>query len=106
MLFPIPIPVANGQLGVSTAVLFTASSSPVKVDSITVVNTDSLTRTFNLFVTRVGSTARRITPVNLSLIAGAMYEGSPVHLGNGDSISGNASTAAVLDYNITATAYV
>lgn len=89
---------ANGQLPSSKGTLFTAAG-PTVVQLIVLVNTDASARTVNLYVKR--ATSRRITPVNLSLDVGAMYDREgPITLDTGDLIEGDASAATVVDYTI------
>lgn len=89
---------ANGQLPSSKGTLYTATASTI-IKSIVLVNTDVAARTINLYVKR--STSRYISPVALSVAAGASYVSDMViTLSSGDLIEGDASAAAVVDYSI------
>lgn len=89
---------AEGQLPATKTTLFTAAS-PTIIKSITLVNTDSVARTVNLYIKR--TTSRHIIPVNLSLAAGACYADDLNRvLGTGDILEGDASSASVIDYVI------
>ena len=93
---------ADGQLADSKAALYTvAARTEAIINSITLVNTDSVTRTVNLYVKRDGSNSRRIIPKDLSLVAGASLEhNSVVTLEAADVLEGDASAADVVDYVI------
>ena len=87
---------ANGQLPASKGTLYTAAAAVI-IKTITLVNTDSVARTVNLYVKR--TTSRRIIPVNLSLNAGVwMGLDDAIALSAGDLIEGDASAATVVDY--------
>ena len=91
---------ANGQLPVSIGTLYTvpASTSTI-VKSITLVNTDTVTRTVNLYIST--GTARRIIPKDLSLLAGESFRVDEVFtLEATHLIRGDASAASVVDYVI------
>jgi hypothetical protein len=92
---------ASGQLAGSKGTLYTVpGSTQAVVKSITLVNTDSVTRTVNLYVNTAG-TSRRICPKDLSLPAGAMFElDRVITLEAADLIEGDASTATVVDFVI------
>ena len=99
----VPFPIAGGTLPTTTGDLFTSPASRlVRVDSITIVNNDTVARTINLLLKRSGATAQRIAPKNLSLGAGAMFQRGPLALGGGDVIQGDASVAGQLDFSIQA----
>lgn len=91
---------ANGQLGSSTATLYTTPSSTTTIiKSIVLCNTDSSTRTINLYV-NTGSD-RRITPKDLSLGAGELFIiDEVITLEATHLIRGAASSATVVDYTI------
>ncbi len=89
---------SNGQLPSSKGTLYTATAAVV-VNSITLVNTDSVTRTVNLYI-KTG-TSRHIIPVALSLTTGSAYLDDITRcLNSGDLIEGDASAATVVDYVI------
>lgn len=64
---------ADGQLPAATGDIYTASAAVV-VKAITIVNTDSVARTVNLFLLPSGGTARQLLPTDITLAAGdALY---------------------------------
>lgn len=91
---------ANGQLAASTGTLYTVPSSTTTIiKSILLVNTDTSTRTVNLFVS--SGTNRRIIPKDLSLKAGESYIFDEVlTLEATHTVKGDASSATVVDYTI------
>lgn len=96
---------ADGQLPNSKTTLYTVAASTIAhLSHIILVNTDSSTRTANLYVKRSGSTSRRIIAKDHSLAAGATLtvptNDSAIRLSEGDVIEGDASVAAVVDYFI------
>ncbi len=60
---------ADGQLASTIGDLYTSASTDAAT-TITLVNTDSVARTVNLYHTPSGGTARRVIPKDLSLSAG------------------------------------
>jgi hypothetical protein len=58
---------ADGQLASSIGDLYTAGAAGIGVSSIVLVNTDSVARAVNLYLTPSGGTARRLIPKDLSL---------------------------------------
>ena len=60
---------ADGQLAATIGDLYTSASTDAAT-TITLVNTDSVARTVNLYHTPSGGTARRVIPKDLSLSAG------------------------------------
>lgn len=89
------------QLPSTTTTLYTVPGGYVgRVESITIVNTDAATRTFNLYVLSSGVTTRLVQK-NLSIAAGSGYfSGVTINIPDGASIQGDASTAAVIDCTI------
>lgn len=92
----------NGQLPSTIGDLYTSPALiTTVVKTITVVNTDSVSRTVDLYILPAAGTARRITPRLMPL---GSYESivfdSVFTLGAGDKIQGNASAATVCDYVI------
>lgn len=88
----------DGQLANAKGTLYTAPASTQTIlKHITVVNTDSSARTFNLYFNN--GTSRQITAVDQSLAVGAIYEweGS-ITLEAGDLIEGVGEVASQLDY--------
>jgi len=92
-----PALLANGQLPSAKSTLFTATTDTI-VKSITLVNTDVVSRTVNLYIKRASS--RRIIPVNLSLGAGSVAIVDDLVISSGDLIEGDASVATIVDYSI------
>lgn len=92
---------AQGQLAAAKATIYTTPAvTQAIVKSITVINTDTVARTVNLYVNSAG-TSRRIVPKDLSLAAGAMVEIDRVlTLEAADLIEGDCSAATVADYII------
>lgn len=93
---------ADGQLPGSKTAIFTAASITY-VRFLRLVNSDSSTRTTNIYVKRSGGTSRRILDKDKSLTAGVMYDvlgASLLVLSIGDVIEGDADSAAKVDYLI------
>lgn len=61
---------ADGQLATSEGNLYTAITDGIAVTAICLVNTDSTSRTLNLYLKPKGGTSRRIIPKNITLAAG------------------------------------
>ncbi|MBI5387318.1 MAG: hypothetical protein HZA90_21870 [Verrucomicrobia bacterium] len=85
--------------------LYTAPTTPTAraavVKSIRLVNTDTASRTINLFFKKEGGTARLIMPKDLSVAAGCLVvDSEEVSLGSGDKIQGKASAGNKIDYVI------
>ncbi len=91
---------ANGQLAASKGTLYTTPSvTTTIVKTITLVNTDSVTRTVNLYIN--AGTSRRIIPKDLSLKTGEAYiVDEPLTLEATHLIEGDASAATVVDFTI------
>jgi hypothetical protein len=88
-----------GQLGTGTAGnLYTVpSDKSAIIKCIRLVNTDTQSRTVNLYV-KVGSTTQRIVPVDMSLAAGALaVDNGEITLAEGNEVQGDASTASKID---------
>jgi len=68
---------ADGQLAAAIGDLYTAGATVI-VTSITLVNTDTVDRTVNLYLTPSGGTARRLIPKTMTLAAGysLMFDGA------------------------------
>lgn len=92
----------NGQLDSSTTVLYTVPTGmEAVVLNIVLVNTDSSARTVNLYYKRSGGTRRRIVSKDSTLDAGFTLEKTAkVTMQADDTIEGDASAAAVVDYVI------
>ncbi len=95
---------ANGKLAGTTAAIYTVPSNRVgNVKSIWLVNTHSAAVTVNLYV-RSGSNLRHITPVDLTLGIGyRAVEDTPILLGPGEKIEGDASVADKVEFVICGT---
>lgn len=95
--------IADGQLPIAKATLFTATATTI-LKSLTLVNSDVVARTVNVYLHN--GTSRRITPANLSLAAGNAYYDDTVRvLMAGDLIEGDASAATIVDYWIDGAVY-
>lgn len=106
-LNPSAIELADGQLGIAKATLY-ANAFPagtkvvIPKGGLSLVNTDSVARTVNIYVNRVG-TSRRTVPMALKLETGndGFYVNqSVIVLAVSSSIEGDASAATVVDYVI------
>lgn len=95
---------ADGQLSNSKATLFTASGQTA-ITYLVLTNTDSSTRTINIYIKRSGSTSRRIAGKDFTMTAGSVInvidDAMGLRLSSGDLIEGDADTAAKIDYVIT-----
>lgn len=93
---------ADGQLGVSVASLYTvAASTQTLVKTISLVNTSSATVKVDIYKLTSGGTARRITPYELELAAYYKYKiEDNVTLEAVGAIQGKAAIAGVIDYVI------
>jgi len=92
---------ADGQLPAAAAALYTvpASTSTI-IKTITISNTDSVTRTVNLYINANGVN-RRIIPQNLPMPQNYTWiNNDELTLETGDMIQGDASAANVVDYTI------
>ena len=93
---------ADGQLAAAKVALYTvAANTQAIIKTITLVNTDTSTRTVNLYICVSGGTSRRIIPKDMSL--GAAYcliFDDELTLEAADKIEGDASVARKVDYVI------
>ena len=91
---------ADGQLAGSKGTIYTCPSGVTAiVRTIQLVNTDSSSRTVNLYVN--SGTSRGIIPKDTTLKAGESLEVDlPVTLEAADLIEGDASSANLVDYTI------
>ena len=64
---------ADGQLGVAEADVYLSGANGIVVTSIIIVNTDSVARTFTLYLKPSGGTSRAISPVSLDLGVGYSF---------------------------------
>jgi hypothetical protein len=88
----------QGQLGNAVATLFTVAAGQTNVIKlVTVVNTDSSTRTFGFNVNGTAA-ANAVTPTSISIAAGAAWEWNPsgMTLGAAATFAGGASVATKL----------
>jgi len=92
---------ADGQLPAAPAALYTVPASTFTIiKTITISNTDSVTRTVNLYVNASGVN-RRILPQNMPMPQNYTFLfGDELTLEAGDMIQGDASAAVVVDYTI------
>ncbi len=92
---------ADGQLPAAAAALYTvpAATSAI-IKTITISNTDAVTRTVNLYL-NVSGVNRRILPQNMPMPQNYTFIfGDELTLETGDMIQGDASAALVVDYTI------
>lgn len=91
----------EGVLGASVAVLLTVrNGAAVWVQSVTLVNTDAVSRTCNVYINRSG-TRRRISPKDLTVRSGYMVElDSGYSLQAGDTIEASASAPDVIEWTL------
>jgi hypothetical protein len=83
--------------------LYTAPTTPAAkaaiVKAIRLVNTDTSSRTVNLYFKKSGGTARLISPKDLSIAAWFLFvEDGEITLGSGDKIQGKASAGNKVDF--------
>lgn len=92
---------ADGQLPAAKGTLYTVPGATQTIlRSITLVNTDSVARTVNIYVNRTG-TSRRIIPKDQSIQPGAStHVAIIVTLEAGDLVEGDASVATIVDYTL------
>lgn len=87
---------ADGQLAATIGDLYTSASTDAAT-TITLVNTDSVARTVNLYHTPSGGTARRVIPKDLSLGAGysVVIDGGDIKIiGTDGSLQTNAAPSS------------
>lgn len=91
---------ADGQLAAGVGDLYEApAATQTLVKRITLVNTHSSALVVNLYFKASGITARRITPKDYSLAAGALLiMGDEVTLEAADKIQGSGGTASKVDF--------
>ena len=89
----------NGQLPAAKATLYTCPVGKTAAGKITLVNTDAVARTFNIYVNKSGA-SRRVSSKDQSLDPGGMWVSGVRTLEVGDLIEGDASAATVVDYVI------
>jgi hypothetical protein len=88
----------SGQLAVASAALYTATV-PTIVKYASYVNVSAAAVTANLFFKPSGGTARRISPMDVAMAVKFQVEFTgTITMATGDSIEGNASIAASVDY--------
>jgi len=71
---------ADGQLALAIGDLYTAGVAGIAVTGVVLVNTDTVARTVNLYLTPSAGTARRLIPKDMSLGAGYSlhYDGQKI----------------------------
>ncbi len=92
---------ADGRLPAATAALYTVpANAHALIKTITLTNTAAAIRTINLYMNTSGVN-RRIMPENMSMEANWMFVyNDELTLEPGDSIQGDASVAACVDFAI------
>lgn len=106
-LNPTAIALADGQLPLAKATLYTAPAvAGTKIviprGGLSLVNTDAVARTVNIYTNRTG-TSRRTMPKDYILQAGNdgfFFNPTVIVLEASDEIEGDASAATVVDYVI------
>lgn len=95
------VALADGQLPNAKGTLYAVPAlTQAILKSITLVNTDTVDRTVNLYVNRTG-TSRRIIGKDMTIGAGESLQFQTlVTLEAGDLVEGDASAAAVVDYTL------
>ena len=93
---------ADGQLAAAKATLYTVpASTQAIVRLITLVNTDSVARTVNIYLRLDGTNSRRIIAKDQSMAAGASFPiTGPFTLEAADLVQGDASAANVVDFTL------
>lgn len=93
---------ANGQLALAEAdVYLVPAVTTAIIKTITLVNTDTVARTMNLYIKKSAGTSRRIIPKNTNLPAGYSLETDQEYtLGAADAIRGDASAATIVDFTV------
>lgn len=89
---------ADGQMGTSEADLYLSGANGIVVTSITIVNTDSVARTFTLYLKPSGGTSRAISPVSLDLGIGYSFHSDGQRVVVMDATGNTVSTATVLSH--------
>jgi len=86
--------------GPSETLITVRAQTSVLVQNITLVNTDSVNRTCNVYLNRSG-TRRRISPKDVTLRPGYVVElNAGYSLQAGNSIEADASAGAVIEWTI------
>src|SRR5437879_3727636 len=97
-------PLANAQLGTGAqGMLYTVPAGKAAiVKTQRFVNTDTVSRTMNLYYLKSGAgSAQRILPPNMSLAPSALVvEQDELTMAAGDQIQGDASVASKIDFVI------
>lgn len=98
---------AEAQLPSSKGTAYTVPAGKgCIVSSISLVNTDTVARTVNIYLKKSGSVSRRVCAKDLSLAAGARYTDTLAYaLSAGDIIEWDASAATIVDGVVTGTEY-
>lgn len=93
---------ADGQLANAKGTLYTCPGATQGIiKTIKLVNTDSVSRTVNLYIKKNGSVSRRICPKDMIMGKGAMWEDPlALEIGAADIIEGDASVVTTIDYLI------
>ena len=93
---------AEGQLPTSkTALYITPSGTQTIIKTIILVNTDTSSKTVNLYFKANGGISRRIIPKDMELEPSySLIFDDELTLGEGDAIEGDASVENIVDYTI------
>ena len=89
------------QLAIATGDLYTCPSATTALVKITLVNTDAVARTVNLFRLNSAGTATRLIDKDYSMDAGREVSVGSFSLEAAGKIRGNASAATVVDVTMT-----
>ena len=96
-----PMVLAEGQLAASKTALYTVAVDDVAyIKTIALSNLHASALVAELYVKKSGGTARRFYHNSLAADETVILT-SPLSLGPGDELSGNAATAALVDYMVT-----
>lgn len=91
---------ANGQLAAAKATLYTCpAATNTLIKTITLVNTDSVDRTANIYVKRLTSRRIKAKDFNISTVLEEVIQQN-IMLEAGDLIEGDAAAATVIDFCI------
>lgn len=95
-------PVADGELPLVKATLYTVPAGKSVMIRIEVVNKSGANKQINIYYKKSGGSSRLITPLNLDLPTRYKcdVQEQPFTLGAGDQIEGDATAATSVDYVI------
>lgn len=94
---------ADGQMAIAWASLYTPSGVTAVVKSATFHNTSATTQTVELAITRSGGTRRILARATLLQNESWQYltDGELISLSASDAFEGQTTTASVVDFTIT-----